>query len=193
MRPKPGGLAVIAGESGTGKSTTLAAVRDAYEEAGYRVVGMAWTNAVVEDMRRDGFRDATTIASELRRVETGTSRWDSRTVLIVDEAGMLSTKHLAAVTAAARTAGAKLILAGDDQQLASIERGGLFGALREQHGAAELHEVVRVSNAEQKRAFNLMHKGEFLPALGIFARQGAINWSGRQDEAFVGLVKRMGR
>ena len=105
---------------------------------------------------------------------------------------MLSTKHLAAVTAQARAAGAKLILAGDDKQLASIERGGMFGALKEQHGAAELHEVVRVSDADQRRAFNLMHKGEFLPALSILSRQGGIDWSGRQEEAFDRLVEKWG-
>ena len=114
-------------------------------------------------------------------------------MLIVDEAAMLSTKHLAQVTAQARAAGAKLILAGDDQQLPSIERGGLFGALKEKHGGAELHEVVRVSDAEQRRAFNLMHKGEFLPALAIFSRQGAIHWSGRQEEAREALVQKWGR
>ena len=123
-------------------------------------------------------------------IETGATQWDGRTVLIVDEAGMLSTKHLAAVTAQARASGAKLILAGDDKQLASIERGGMFGALKEQHGAAELHEVVRVSDADQRRAFNLMHKGEFLPALSILSRQGGINWSGRQEEAFDRLVEK---
>jgi Ti-type conjugative transfer relaxase TraA len=187
------GFAVIAGESATGKSSALAVIRDAYEAAGFRVIGMAWTNPVVQDMRRDGYREATTIASELRRLETGTSQWDRRTVLIIDEAGMLSTKHLAAVTSHARTAGAKLILAGDDKQLASIERGGLFGALKDEHGGTELHEVVRVSDAEQKRAFNLMHKGEFLPALAIFARQGAIHWTGKEEEAFRGLVEQWGR
>jgi Ti-type conjugative transfer relaxase TraA len=186
------GFAVIAGESGTGKSTTLAAVRDAYEMAGYRVIGMAWTNAVVKNLQRDGFSNAATIASELYRLDTGATQWDGRTVLIVDEAGMLATKHLAALTGHARASGAKLILAGDDRQLASIERGGMFGALKEEHDAAELHEVVRVSDAEQRRAFNLMHKGEFLPALAIFARQGGIHWSVRQEEALASLVKRWG-
>jgi ATP-dependent exoDNAse (exonuclease V) alpha subunit len=114
-------------------------------------------------------------------------------VLIVDEAGMLSTKHLARVMEEARAAGAKLVLAGDDKQLASIERGGLFGALREKHDGPELHEVVRVSDAEQRRAFNLMHQGEFLPALAIYARQGAIHWSGGQDEARAALVREWGR
>jgi len=187
------GLAVIAGESATGKSAALGVIREGYEAAGYRVIGMAWTNAVVQDMRRDGYREASTIASELKRLESGASRWDRHTVLIVDEAGMLSTKHLAAVASHARAAGAKLILAGDDKQLASIERGGLFGALREEHAGAELHEVVRVSDAEQKRAFNLMHKGEFLPALAIFSRQGVIHWSGKDQEAFDRLVDQWGK
>ncbi|MBV9825371.1 MAG: MobA/MobL family protein [Alphaproteobacteria bacterium] len=183
------GLAIIAGEAGTGKSTTLAAVRDAYQEAGYRVIGSAWTNLVVQDMRSVGYRQANTLAAELYRIEQGGTRWDNRTVLIVDEAAMLSTQHLARVTSAARDAGAKLILAGDEKQLASIERGGLFGALKERHGAAELHQVVRVADADQSRAFNLMHRGEYLPALSIFTRQGVVHWSGRQDEAFGKLVE----
>ena len=187
------GIAILAGESGAGKSTTLTAVRDAYEAAGYRVIGMAWTNRVVQNLQRDGFDNATTIAAELNRLESKATRWDRHTVLIVDEAAMLSTKHLAAVTGQARAAGAKLILAGDDQQLPSIEAGGLFGALKEQHGGAELHEVVRVSDAEQRRAFNLMHERQFLPALGIFARQGAIHWTGNQDEARAALVEQWGR
>ena len=172
MRPTPAVLPSSPARRGPARARRSRPIRDGYEKAGYRVIGMAWTNTVVQDMRRDGYREATTIASELRRLDSGASQWDRRTVLIVDEAGMLSTQHLAAVTSQARAAGAKLILAGDDKQLASIERGGLFGALKEKHGGAELHEVVRVSDAEQQRAFNLMHQGEYLPALAIFAQAG---------------------
>lgn len=60
------GLALIAREAGTGKSATVAAVRDAYADAGYNVRGLAWTNAVVQDMKRDGFENASTIASEFK-------------------------------------------------------------------------------------------------------------------------------
>lgn len=183
-----GAFAMIAGEAGTGKSTTMGAIRDSYEGASYRVIGMAWTNAVVQDMKADGFGEAATIASELMRVDKGVSQWNSRTVLMVDEAAMLSTKHLASLMSKAAAAGAKVILTGDDQQLASIERGGMFGALRQEHGAAELHTVRRVSDAEQRRAFNLMHEGKFRPALDIFDRQGAINWAQTDDEARAALV-----
>ena len=182
------GLAIVAGEAGTGKSVTVEAIREAYSEAGFRARGLAWTNAVVQDMKRDGFLDAATIASEIKKLDIGLTRWDSRTVLIVDEAAMLDSKNMAQLTTRAREAGAKLILVGDDHQLASIERGGMFSALRQEHGAAELHHVRRVSDAEQKRAFNRMHAGNFAQALEIFERQGAIHWTGTQEATREALV-----
>ena len=46
-----GGLALIDGQAGTGKSYTMAAIREVYEAGGYRVVGLAPTNAVAQDMQ----------------------------------------------------------------------------------------------------------------------------------------------
>ncbi len=51
------------------------------------------------------------------------------TVLVV-RAAMLDSRLAGALPAAAKSEGAKVILAGDDRQLASVERGGLFIALR---------------------------------------------------------------
>jgi Ti-type conjugative transfer relaxase TraA len=184
----PEAIAVLVGEAGTGKSTVLAAVRDAYEDAGYRVIGMSWTNTVVEDMRRDGFKEASTVLAELTRLAHGRSQWDGRTVIMVDEAAMLSTKDLAAVMRQAEAAGAKLIGAGDEQQLPSIERGGVFGALNEDRPAAELHTVRRVKDADQQSAFNLMHERQFKAALDIFEARGAIGWTQTTDEARAALV-----
>ena len=52
-RSKVAGLKLIEGRAGTGKSYTLAAVREAHEAAGYRVVGLAPTNAVAQDLKAD--------------------------------------------------------------------------------------------------------------------------------------------
>ena len=52
------GLALIDGQAGTGKSFTMAAIREAYEGAGHRVIGLAPTNAVAKDMANDGFAHA---------------------------------------------------------------------------------------------------------------------------------------
>lgn len=204
------GFTIVAGEAGSGKSTTLAAIRDAYEQSGYRVIGMAWTNSVVQDMKADGFRETSTVAAALGRIEraetdsgwhwkrNGTAAknrtgkdlaaWDGKTVLILDEAAMLSSRHLGRVMEYARAAGAKVILAGDAQQLASIERGGMFGALEAEHGAAELHTVRRVKDQAQREAYNHMHAGRFGEALNIFDKAGAIKWTDTQDEARAALV-----
>ena len=44
--------------------------------------------------------------------------------MVVDEAAMVDTRLLHELLSEVHKAGAKLILAGDDRQLASIERGG---------------------------------------------------------------------
>jgi ATP-dependent exoDNAse (exonuclease V) alpha subunit len=183
------GFSILWGEAGTGKSHTLNAVRAAYEAEGVNVMGLSHTNKVVQAMRGDGFTNANTIASELKNLENGRSHWDKNTVLIVDEAAMVSTDNLAKLAAAARQSGAKLILAGDDKQLGSIERGGMFETLRVSHGAAVLKDVQRVSDVEQKRVFGEMHAGEFLGALQLADKAGRLHWTDKQAGTVRGMTE----
>jgi len=183
-----GHLKLIEGRAGTGKSYTLAAIRDAYERDGKRVVGLAPTNAVAQDLAADGFREARTVHAALFALKNGRTEWDKRTVVVVDEAAMLDTPVTGELLAAARQAGAKVILAGDDRQLASIERGGLFAELRQRHGSAEITEVTRQRVDWQRQAARDLAEGRFAEAVGAFDRAGAITWTDRQDEARSALV-----
>jgi len=181
------GLAIIAGQAGAGKSRVLDAVREAYQAEGYEVRGMAWTNKVVANMRSCGF-EASTIRAELGRVEREAEAWrGGKTVLVVDEAAQLSTKDLGALLGTAEERGAKVILTGDDKQLGSIERGGMFRVLRDEFGAAQLQQVQRVKDEDQQKAFGLMHGGkgerDFAGALRIFDERGAIHWSANRGAA----------
>ena len=122
------------------KASRIAAIREAYEAA-----GLSRDRPRPDQCRRrrtcaaDGFGHAATIHSELFALNNGRTSWDRKTVVIVDEAAMLDTKLMAMVTAHAHDAGAKLILVGDDRQLSSIDRGGMFGALKDRHGAADAY------------------------------------------------------
>ena len=176
------GLGILWGEAGTGKSHTLKATRAVYEAEGKSVIGLAWTNDVAQQMRGDGFKNANTIASEFIALEKGRTSWTRDTVVIVDEAAMISTENLARLASTAKQAGAKLILAGDDAQLSSIERGGTFETLRQAHGAAILSDVQRVKNVAEQAAWGEMHKGDFRPALEIANKAGHIHWSTRQSD-----------
>jgi AAA domain-containing protein/relaxase-like protein len=181
------GFSVLWGQSGTGKSHTLKAVRAVYEAEGKNVIGLSWQNNVVNQMRRDGFQ-ANTIASEMFALEKGRTSWNAKTVLVIDEAGMISTEQLARVAAAAKQAGVKLILAGDDRQLGSIERGGMFETLRQNHGAAILKEVQR--NKAHAAAYNEMHDYKFIDALKTFEKAGGIHWTTRQSDTLKHMAER---
>jgi Ti-type conjugative transfer relaxase TraA len=186
----PEGLAIIDGQAGTGKSYSMAAIRKAYEARGDKVIGLAPTNAVAQDMARDGFTRAATIHSELFAVKNGRKVWNSRTVLMVDEAAMIDTKLMAQVTTFANEAHAKLILVGDDRQLSSIDRGGMFAVLKDRHGAAELSEVRRQTKSDDRRAAELMAEGNFHDALARYEAKGGIKWTRTQEEAQAALVRK---
>jgi Ti-type conjugative transfer relaxase TraA len=184
----PGGLALIEGRAGTGKSYTLAAIHDAHARAGRRVIGLAPTNTVAQDLAASGFGAAATVHAALFRMKNGRDQWDARTVLVVDEAAMLDARVTGELLAAARQAGAKVILAGDDRQLASIERGGLFTEMRQRHGAAEISEVTRQRVDWQRQAAQDLAEGRFAEAVAAFDGAGAITWSPDQEGARAGLV-----
>jgi hypothetical protein len=107
---------------------------------------------------------------------------------MVDEAAMVDTRNMAMLTAHAYAAGAKLILVGDDRQLSSIERGGMFGVLKDRYGAAELAEVRRQHKNDDRRASELMATGNFHDALARYDNKGAIHWTRTQPEARSALV-----
>ena len=92
--------------------------------------------------------------------------------------------------AEAKRAGAKVVLAGDDRQLASIERGGLFAELRQRHGAAEITEVTRQRVGWQRQAARDLAEGRFDSAVQAFDRHGAITWTGDGEAARAALVAR---
>jgi hypothetical protein len=73
------------------------------------------------------------------RVDFTRSRLRPGSLIICDEAGMADVHTLDALTAAARQSGAKILLVGDDHQLAAVGPGGSFGMLATRRGAAVAH------------------------------------------------------
>ena len=169
-------IGIVIGRAGTGKSHTLNAARHAFEAEGYRVIGLAPTNAVVADLRKDGYAHAATLHRELGQVERDPTRWDHKTVVMVDEAAMMDNGIMAKLLREAERSGARLILAGDDRQFASVSRGGMFTELAELHGAAELKTVHRQRQAYQAKASEDFARGDIRAALQAYDERGQIVW-----------------
>ncbi len=181
-------LSIVIGRAGTGKSHTLQAVRRAFAAEGRRVIGLAPTNAVVSDLRRDGYSQAATLHRELGALARDPGRWDRDTVVVVDEAAMVDNAMLAKLLAAVERSGARLILAGDDRQFASVARGGMFSDLVARHGAAELVTVRRQRQAYQAKASADFARGDILAALEAYDRRGQIVWCDTLEAARAAAV-----
>jgi conjugative relaxase-like TrwC/TraI family protein len=158
------GVAVVVGKPGSGKTYTLGAARHAWQLAGYRVVGTAPTGIATVCLHMEGFEEIATVDRLLGELDTAaggrrpgriasTGRdpdgplLDARTVLVVDEAGMLGSRKLARLLDHAHQAQAKVVLVGDDRQLAAIEAGGGFRALRLRLGPACLRSTAGKSTS----------------------------------------------
>ena len=192
-------LSLVIGRAGTGKSTTLGAIRTAAEAAGYEVIALAPTNAVAQDLREGGFSRASTVHSLLwyrkNAPEHVSGRFAAKSLIVVDEAAMLDTARLADVVSMVREAGsqARLILVGDDRQLGSIERGGLFRPLSERIGAAELTQVKRQARHWSRKASEAFAQGRFRDGLEAFADRGWLSWSAKLADARAALLARYER
>jgi AAA domain len=192
------GVSVVVGKAGAGKTYALGVARHAWQLEGYRVLGAAPTGIATVCLDAEGFERSCTVDALLgeldqERVAEGRHRplgrseqltrkrqlpgrdreqdervLDDRTVLVVDEAGMLGSRKLARLLDHAAETRAKVVLVGDDKQLASIEAGGGFRGLRLRLGASTLTENRRQAEPWEREAVEHLRDGNIDQALAAY-------------------------
>jgi conjugative relaxase-like TrwC/TraI family protein len=176
------GVAVVVGRAGSGKTWALGVTGEAFELAGYQVLGTAPTGIATVGLADEGFTEARTVDRLLLDLKHGREELDERTVLVVDEAAMLGTRKLAPLLGHAERAGAKVVLVGDDRQFASIQAGGGFRALRLRLGASELTVNRRQVEAWEQRAIDDVRAGNLEQAIVAYAEHDRIRAFEARDD-----------
>ncbi|NEI24233.1 Ti-type conjugative transfer relaxase TraA, partial [Rhizobium leguminosarum] len=148
----PSQIAVVIGFAGAGKSTMLAAARQAWEAQGYRVHGAALAGKAAEGLKESSGISSRTLASWEYSWQADRSRLNARDVFVIDEGGMVASRQLARFVDEVKRAGAKLVLVGDHEQLQAIGAGAPFRAIAEAVGHAQLSDVRRQRTDWQKQA-----------------------------------------
>ena len=136
-------IAAVVGRAGAGKTTMMKAAREAWELAGYRVVGGALAGKAAEGLEKEAGIVSRTLASWELRWNRGRDVLDDRCVFVMDEAGMVASKQMAGFVDTVVRAGAKIVLVGDPEQLQPIEAGAAFRAIVDRIGYAELETIYR--------------------------------------------------
>ncbi|ACS44141.1 Ti-type conjugative transfer relaxase TraA [Methylorubrum extorquens] len=184
-----GRIAAVVGLAGAGKSTMLAAAREAWEAQGYTVHGAALSGKAAEGLEESSGIRSRTLASYEYGWQAGRGPLGPRDVLVVDEAGMVGSRQLARFVGEAERAGAKLILVGDHEQLQAIGAGAPFRAVAERVGFAELSEVRRQRADWQRRASQDFARHRTAAGLAAYAERGAVAFSDTRDGAREAIVR----
>ncbi|UJW76032.1 Ti-type conjugative transfer relaxase TraA [Rhizobium sp. SL42] len=185
----PEQIAAVIGFAGAGKSTMLAAARDAWERQGYRVHGAALAGKAAEGLEESSGIASRTLASWEHRWQRDRGLLGKGDVLVIDEAGMVSSRQLGKFVAEVEARGAKLVLVGDHEQLQAIGAGSPFRVIAERIGAVELSDIRRQKQdwqCEASVAFATHRTGDGLSA---YADRGHVRFAGDRDEARVALVR----
>jgi AAA domain/Relaxase/Mobilisation nuclease domain/UvrD-like helicase C-terminal domain len=181
-------LAQIVGRAGAGKTTAARTIAAAYEEAGYEVRGAALAGKAAEVLETEtGVRSRTLASLELRWSE-GTERLGPRSVLLVDEAGMVDVRRLGRVLAYAEERGAKVVLLGDPDQLKAIGAGDAFRGLLEQHPSAHIDTIRRQHEPWQRAASEELAAGRVAAALDSYEGAGRLHWTDTRAAAQTELL-----
>ncbi len=151
---------MLIGPAGSGKSRTLGAARQAWEQAGIAVRGVAPSAVAAGVLTEQAGIPSDTLAKFLLDVANRRTTLSPGEVIVCDEASMVSTRDLARLVLLADTAGAKVVLVGDHYQLGSVDAGGLFRLLAADTKTAELTGVRRFTDPWEAQATRRLRHGD---------------------------------
>ncbi|HEY1719447.1 MAG TPA: MobF family relaxase [Verrucomicrobiae bacterium] len=178
------GVIAIRGAAGTGKTTMLKEAVAGIESGGHKVFTFAPSAEASRGvLRSEGFANATTVAALLasRKMQDETRGG----VLLVDEAGLMSSPQLKRVVELARENNCRLILSGDTAQHGAVERGDALRLL-ERHAAlqaAEIKTIRRQQNQTYRQAVNALRHGNVESGFAGLDQLGAVR-EVRADERY---------
>ncbi len=163
-----GSLRLVIGPAGSGKTAALAVAYRAWRVQGRSVHGCALSALAARGLQTSSGIPSTSVTAMLNELENGRPHVAPGTVLIVDEAAMVGTRHLARLLTQAAQRRMTLVLVGDPAQLPEIGAGGLFAHLTHHSPTTVLTGNQRQTDRWEHRALTLLRNGDIPGALDTY-------------------------
>ncbi len=149
--------AIVSGAKGTDKVVVVSLAASTAERTGQKVNADVWGS----------------VESVVSRVERGTLKIDSKTLVIIEEAGQLDTLRAGKFLEAVKDA--RIVTLGDTSQLSAIGGSGWYSDALERHGSIELTEVRRQKDQRDVADYDLVRDGKAPEALANLAQRGRVH------------------
>jgi len=187
-----GRLVALVGPGGSGKTRAVGAYADAVRNSCHHVVGVATSATAARRLGQElsgGWSG--TIAMMRHQLDSYDIRLPEGTVVMVDEASMVSTRDLAWLVSQAEHCDGKIMLVGDPKQLPSIDSGGLFHRI-----VADGHGVVTDLAALNQRqtldvdrhALDKLRHGQVASAVHEYGEAGRLHLGGDEYTTKTAMV-----
>jgi len=186
-----GAVSVIQGAAGAGKTFAMRALKEAYEEKGMNVWGLAPSSTATEGLGKDAQikeGQCYNLSEMLVRLDAGDIEWNKNTVILGDEMAMVGLDQFHRLVQHANKAQAKLVLCGDHLQIQAVEHGATFRVLSEQFTAQRITEINRQRNSVHREAVQDMADGQAHKSMRALYDMGSIIVVKTEKEKFEKLA-----
>ncbi|MFT5529152.1 MAG: conjugative relaxase-like TrwC/TraI family protein [Alteromonadaceae bacterium] len=187
----PNAFAILQGSAGSGKTRSLDIVRQVAEKQGFKLIGAVIGKLGAENLAKEANIPTSTVTRLLIDIENGKSPLTNKTILVIDEAGQLGSADLSALLKAAKEAGSKVVLTGEDKQLDSVNLGGSLRYLSRPEiiGTSRIETVRRQRKPWARECVMQLRDGQVLASLKTHDEQGLVHFSKDSAAARLELVK----
>ena len=179
-------ITALDGVAGSGKTNSLAAIREAAEREGHQVRGFAPTSRAAHKLAEAGI-ESSTLQRHLARREQ--SPEGTKHLYVLDESSLASTKQMHEFLHRLKEDD-RVLLVGDARQHQGVEAGRPFEQLQEAGmRTAHLDEIVRQRDPALKHAVEQLARGEIREALADLYQQGRVHGIADHQERIAAVAK----
>jgi len=184
----PDQLSCIVGYAGSGKSTALEAAKEIWEAEGYKVYGLAPTGRAAQNLAQSGI-SSQTLHKFLYSHKDGRCQYKAKSILVLDEAGMVDTARFDEFLQAVDDLKVKAVIVGDGAQLQPVEAGPAFRLVTEKIGSSHLETIVRQQEEWQKKATKLFGTLKTTEALQKYHQNGNVKFIEEKEIPLAELIE----
>lgn len=177
----------LQGAAGAGKTTSLAALREAAEKEGYTVEGFAPTSRAAYQLEEAGIRSST-LQHHLAQGESAHDHGGQR-LYFVDESSLASTKQVHEFFQRLKE-NERVVLVGDTRQHQAVDAGRPFEQLQESGmRTARLDEIVRQKDPALKETVEQLARGDVRQAIASLDDQGRVHEIGDRADRIQAIAR----